>query len=105
MNGAGRDQRGAEEEKRYELQLADLQALLRLPIAKGRALKGLELTSGRQLIEHGLRRPLEGWFMTRNTVATFVGYEVPSEGATDYDPARHLKLDVLDPCTVDLWVY
>lgn len=104
MSGAGRDQAGADEEKRAAQQLADLQALLRLPLAKGRALKGISLTAGRQLIAHGLRRDLEGWLITRNSVATFVGYEVPPENG-DYDTTRHLKIDVLDPCTVDLWVW
>lgn len=104
VSGAGRDQAGADEEKRAAQQLADLQGLLRFPMAKGRAIKGVSLTAGRQLIAHGLRRNLEGWLVTRNSVATFEGYEVPPEDG-DYDATRHLKLDVLTACTVDLWVW
>lgn len=103
--GAGRDLKGApSEDLRHERLLADLQALLRLPMARGRALVGVQLTAGRQLVAHGLGRNLVGWMVTRNTRATFEGYEVLPEN-NDFDPRRHFKLDVLTDCTVDLWVW
>lgn len=104
MSGAGRDQRGADEESRYQQQLADLQGLLRLPLAKGRALKGLQLTAGNNFVAHGLGRAPQGWFATRSLVDALVAREIPPSGS-DYDPKKHLKLLVLSACTVDLWVF
>lgn len=105
MSGAGRDQKGApSEDERHARLLADLQPLLRFEQVRGRALRGVKLTAGRQLVAHGLGRELVGWQVTRNFDATFDAYEVRPENG-DFDPKRHLKLDVGTACTVDLWVW
>lgn len=104
MSGAGRNQQGApNEDERHARLLADLQPLLRFEQGKGRALRGVKLTAGRQLIAHGLGRELVGWLVTRCFDATFEGYEVRPDN--DFDPRRHFKLDVGTACTVDLWVW
>lgn len=72
------------------------------PISKvllldGTRLKDVVLAIGSNRIEHNLKRPIEGWFITRKNAAADV-YETDATSLT-------LSLTSSAAVTVDIWVY
>lgn len=67
----------------------------------GRVLSSVALASGSNTVQHGLGRPLTGWFIVRIRASATV-YDTQDANST---PSDTLLLTASAPATVDIYVY
>ena len=80
---------------------AELNPLLSNLLNSGSVLKSVKLTSGANVINHKLGRPLQGWFIVRQRSAGTV-YDTQDSNTM---PALTLQLTASAAITVDLFVF
>ncbi len=81
---------------------AQLNPLLSKEIVNGRLIRNIELSTGANVINHGLDRILQGWFITRLRGSAPAIYDT---NATNPMPQLTLNLNSSAPVMVDLWVF
>jgi hypothetical protein len=78
-----------------------VQPVLDNPIVNGRLIQSLAVSSGSNVIDHGLGRELLGWIVVRNS-ASVTFYDTQSSNA---NPARTLLLTASGNATISLYVF
>lgn len=79
-----------------------LNPILAFPPVSGQLISKVALTSGSNIIRHGLGRPLQGWIMTRMRSAAVQVYDTQDSNPA---PSTTLQLTSTGASTVDLWVF
>ena len=78
-----------------------LNPVLQNPLMAGRILSSVVLASGANVVNHGLGRKLQGWFLVRQRASGSV-YETQDTNST---PALTLTLTASALMTVDIYVF
>jgi hypothetical protein len=71
------------------------------PIYQGQQLEGIALVSGANVVNHGLGRVLQGWWVVRQRSSASI-YDTQDSNQM---PQLTLTLNSSAPVSVDLWVY
>ncbi len=80
---------------------ASLNPILANPLINGRVLSGLKLLTGANVVNHGLQRKLQGYFVIMNSAAsTFYDSQ-----ASNQTPDITLVLNSSGTATVSLYVF
>lgn len=72
------------------------------PLNSGRILKSQSLASGSNVINHGLGRALQGWFLTRQRDVVSAIYDTQDNNP---NPNQSLLLTASAPIVVDIYVF
>ena len=81
--------------------ISSVQPVLDNPIVNGRLIQSLAVSSGSNVIDHGLGRELLGWIVVRNS-ASVTFYDTQNSNA---NPARTLLLTASGNATISLYVF
>lgn len=80
---------------------SQIDPVLSNPILSGQQLSGILLQNGTTIVNHGLQRNLQGWFLVGINGASTI-YD---NQASNQTPNLTLSLTSSAPVTVNLWVY
>jgi hypothetical protein len=75
--------------------------LVRNPLLGGLLLKGVQLSSGTNFVNHRLGRPLQGWVLTRKKANVTVW----DDQDNNTNVSTTLKLETSGAITVDIYVF
>lgn len=80
----------------------DLNPVLANALVNGRLVRNQMLGTGNNVVNHGLGRNLQGWFVTRLRGSFSQIYDTQDSNTM---PSLTLNLNASAPVSVDLWVY
>ena len=101
-NSIARVQTSSREFNQFQSQvISSVQPVLSNPIVNGRLIESLSVSSGSNIIDHGLGRELLGWIVVRNN-ANVTFYDTQASNA---NPARTLLLTASGNATISLYVF